>query len=213
MKIISTNIGESKVIIWNRKEVSTGIFKYPVHQAIFLGTKDVDNDHVIDRRYHGGIDKACYLYSADHYTYWQNLYPTLEMPWGIFGENLTVEGLNEADINIGDIFKIGEAIVQATQPRQPCFKLEFRFHDDRIVQQFIDSGFSGVYIRVLEKGNVKTGDSMDLIERKDSLSIQKVYELLYTDKLNKKAVLVAVNNPFIAASCRNDLLKRWESEL
>jgi MOSC domain-containing protein YiiM len=209
MKVISTNIGEPKTIVWKGKAVETGIFKYPVNQPIFLGTEDVENDHVIDRRYHGGIDKACYLYSSGHYEYWKKLYPELEMPFGIFGENLTVEGLHETEVNIGDIFKIGGAIVQATQPRQPCFKLEFRFNDDKIVQQFIDSGFAGVYVRVLEKGFVKTGDSMELIERKNSLSIQKVYELLYTSEFQKEAVEQAVNNPFIAASCKKDLLKRW----
>ena len=213
MKIISTNIGQPRVINWKGKEVKTGIFKYPVNQPVFLGTEDVDNDHVIDRRYHGGIDKACYLYSTDHYGYWQKLYPGLEMPWGIFGENLSVEGLHEAEINIGDILKIGEAVVQATQPRQPCFKLEFRFNDYRIVRQFIDSGFSGVYVRVLEKGNVNTGDTMQLIERKQSLSIQKVFELIYTEKFQKEAVLQAINDPFIAASCRKDLLKRWGEEI
>lgn len=213
MKIISTNIGEPRIVNWKGKEVKTGIFKYPVSQTIFLGSEDVENDHVIDRRYHGGVDKACYLYSADHYEYWQKLYPELEMPFGIFGENLTVKGLHEAKVNIGDIFKIGEAVVQATQPRQPCFKLEFRFHNDKIVQQFIVSGFSGVYVRVLEKGNVKEGDTMHLIERKDSLSIQKVYELVYTSEFQKEAVEQAVNDPFIAASCKKDLLKRWGNEL
>ncbi|HSO85517.1 MAG TPA: MOSC domain-containing protein [Draconibacterium sp.] len=213
MRILSTNIGESRSVFWNGIEVKTGIFKFPVTQPIFLDSDDVENDHVIDRKYHGGIDKACYLYSADHYGYWQKLYPVLEMPFGIFGENLTVEGLHEADVNIGDIFKIGEAVVQATQPRQPCFKLEFRFKNNKIVQQFIDSGFSGVYIRVLEKGNVKAGDLMELVEKKDSLSIQKVYELLYTSEFQKEAVKMAVNDRFIAASCRKDLLKRWGDEL
>lgn len=213
MKIISTNIGESRIINWNGKEVKTGIFKFQVNQSIFLDLEDVENDNVIDRRYHGGIDKACYFYSADHYKYWKKLYPRLEMPWGMFGENLTVEGLNEANVNIGDIFQIGEAVVQATQPRQPCFKLEFRFNDNQIVRQFIDSGFAGVYVRILKKGNVKTGDSMEQIERKNSLSIQKVYELLYTSELQKEAVTKAVNDPFLAESCRKDLLKRWGDEM
>ncbi len=213
MKIISTNIGEPKMVNWHGKEVKTGIFKYPVNQPVFLGTEDVENDHVIDRRYHGGTDKACYLYSADHYEYWQKLYPELEMPWGIFGENLTVEGLNEVQINIGDIFKIGEAVVQAAQPRQPCFKLEFRFNNDKIVQQFIDSGYSGVYVRVLEEGKVKTGDSMELTERKNTLSVQKVYELIYTSEFQKEAIDQAVNNPLIAESCRKDLLKRWGNQM
>ena len=175
--------------------------------------EDVEKDNVIDRRYHGGIDKACYLYSADHYAYWQNLYPGLEMPWGMFGENLTVEGLHEAKVNVGDTFEIGDAVVQATQPRQPCFKLEFRFNSNQIVRQFVDSGFAGVYIRVIQKGKVKTGDSIILIEKKDSLSIQKVYELLYTSELQKDAVLQAVNDPLLAESCRKDLLKRWSSEI
>jgi MOSC domain-containing protein YiiM len=104
-------------------------------------------------------------------------------------------------------------VVQAAQPRQPCFKLEFRFNNVKIVRQFVDSGFSGVYVRVLEKGNVKSGDSMELIEKKNSLSIQKVYELLYTSKFQKETVEQAVNDPFIAASCRKDLLKRWGENL
>jgi MOSC domain-containing protein YiiM len=213
MKIISTNIGKPRVINWHGKEVKTGIFKYPVNKSIFLGTEDVEKDHVIDRRYHGGTDKACYLYSADHYVFWKKMYPNLEIPWGIFGENLTVEGLYEAQINIGDIYKIGKAVVQASQPRQPCFKLEFRFNSDVIVQQFIDSGFSGVYVRVLEKGNVKTGDLMELIERKNSLSVQKVYDLLYTSDFQKEAVEQAINDENLAESCRRDMLKHWGSYL
>lgn len=213
MKIVSTNIGQSRVIQWKGKEVETGIFKYSVNEPIYLETDDVVNDHVIDRKYHGGVDKACYLYSADHYSNWQKLYPELDLTWGIFGENLTVEGLNEANVNIGDIFEIGDAVVQATQPRQPCFKLEFRFNDYRIVKQFVDSGFSGVYVRVLKTGKVQTGDTMKLIERKNSISIQKVYELLYTSEFQNDAVKQAVNDPNIAASCRKDLLKRWGSEL
>lgn len=212
MKITSTNIGEPKIVNWKGKEVKTGIFKYAVNQPVFLGDEDVTDDYVIDRKHHGGADKACYLYSTDHYRYWQEIYPDLEMPFGIFGENLTVEGLHEAQINIGDIFKIGEAVVQASQPRQPCFKLEFRFNSDRIVREFINSGYSGVYVRVLTNGAVKKGDTMKRIEKKDSLSIQKVFELLYTSTFQKEAVMAAVTNPFIAESCRRDLMKRWEIE-
>ncbi|HSH19842.1 MAG TPA: MOSC domain-containing protein [Draconibacterium sp.] len=213
MKVISTNIGKTRIISWNGKEVETGIFKFPVNQSIFLDLDDVENDHVMDRRYHGGKDKACYLYSADNYSYWHKLYPGLEMPWGIFGENITVEGLNEEEVNIGDIFKIGEAVVQATQPRQPCFKLGFRFNNNQIVQQFVDSGFSGVYVRILEKGNVKTGDVMKRIKRKDSLSVRKVYELLYTSEFQKEAIELAVKDSYLAESCRKDLLKRWGDEI
>lgn len=212
MRIISTNIGESRTILWNSREVKTGIFKFSVDEPIFLDTEDVENDHVIDRRYHGGVDKACYLYSANHYKYWQKLYPELEMPWGMFGENLTVEGLDESNINIGDVFKIGDSIVQATQPRQPCFKLEFRFGDKKIVRKFVESGYSGVYVRVLKKGTVKAGDSILPLEKQRSLSIKKVFELLYTSEFDD-SVKMAVNDPLIAESCKKDLLKRWGDQI
>ena len=166
----------------------------------------------MDRRYHGGVDKACYLYSADHYEYWQHLYPELDMPFGFFGENLTVEGLYEAEINIGDVFKIGDAVVQATQPRQPCFKLEFRFHDKTIVRKFVDSGFSGVYVRVLENGKVKADDKMECIDKKESVSIQQVYRWIYADEFDRD-IPRAINDPNIAAACKKDLLKRWSSFL
>ncbi|MCA1759695.1 MAG: MOSC domain-containing protein [Bacteroidales bacterium] len=213
MIVISTNIGEPKTIVWRGKKEQTGIYKYPVEHPIFLGNEDVENDHVMDRKYHGGVDKACYLYSANHYTWWKNFYPELDMPWGMFGENLTVEGLQENEINIGDIFEIGEAVVQATQPRQPCYKLGIRFHDPKVVKQFADSGFPGVYVRVLKNGTVKAGDKMILTEKSNSVSIQKVFELLYTDNFQEEPLKQALNNPFLAESCRKDLLKKWKSQL
>ncbi len=213
MIVISTNIGEPKTIIWNGKKEQTGIYKYPVEHPIFLGKEDVENDHVMDRKYHGGVDKACYLYSAEHYSYWKKFYPELEMPWGMFGENLTLEGLYENGINVGDIFEIGEAVVQATQPRQPCYKLGIRFQNPKVVKQFVDSGLPGVYVRVLKNGKVKTGDEMILKEKSDSVSIQKVFELLYTDNFQKEPLKQALNNKFLAESCRRDLLKRWKDHL
>jgi MOSC domain-containing protein YiiM len=213
MIVISTNIGEPKTIVWHGKKEQTGIYKYPVEHPIFLGTEDVENDHVMDRKYHGGVDNACYLYSADNYNFWKKFYPELEMPWGMFGENLTVEGLHENEITVGDIFEIGEAVVQATQPRQPCYKLGIRFNDPKVVKQFVDSGFPGVYVRVLKNGTVKAGDKMILKEKSNSVSIQKVFELLYTDNFQEELLKQALNNPFLAESCRRDLLKRWSTDL
>jgi MOSC domain-containing protein YiiM len=213
MIVISTNIGEPKTIVWHGKKEQTGIYKYPVEHPIFLGTEDVENDHVMDRKYHGGVDKACYLYSADNYNFWKKFYPELEMPWGMFGENLTVEGLHENEITVGDIFEIGEAVVQATQPRQPCYKLGIRFQNPKVVKQFVESGFPGVYVRVLKNGMVRTGEKMILKEKSNSISIQKVFELLYTENFQEELLKQALNNPFLAESCRRDLLKRWKDHL
>lgn len=129
MKIISTNIGNPTVILWNCKEEKTGIFKYPVNEAVCLRKNDIAKDTIIDRVHHGGSNKACYLFAADNYPYWKEIYPKLEWNWGMFGENLTVEGLNESLVRIGDIYKIGSAIVQISQPREPCYKLGVRFKD------------------------------------------------------------------------------------
>ena len=164
MKIVSTNIAKPTTIEWDGQKVETGIYKHAVEIPIFLGIEDVVDDHVIDRRYHGGADKACYLYSADHYPFWQNKYPKLEWQWGMFGENLTVSGLDESQIRIGDRFQLGNAVVQVTQPRQPCFKLGVRFGDQSVVADFWSSPFPGVYVRVLVPGEVKTGDQLILIE-------------------------------------------------
>lgn len=215
MRIISVNIGEPRIIIWRGKEVKTGIYKYPVSKPIVLETEDVKNDHVIDRRVHGGADKACYAYSFDHFSFWKNLYPNVDFHYGIFGENLTVEGLNEADILVGDVFQIGEVLVQVTQPRQPCFKLGVRFGSQKMIRQFVDSGFPGVYFRIIKEGQVKTGDDFKLLERKseEKISVQKVFELLYTNEFQKEEITKAINNPFLAESCRKDLLKRWNKNL
>jgi len=213
LKIISVNIGKPKTIQWRGKPVKTGIFKYPVNHAIYLGKEDVKNDHVMDRKHHGGIDKACYAYSQDHFDYWQKLYPALQFHPGIFGENLTVEGLNEADIFIGDVFQIGEAKVQVTQPRQPCFKLGVRFGTQKVVRQFIDSGFSGVYFRILKQGQIKSGDEIIRMQKQNAVSIQKVFELLYANQFQKYEVEKALNDPNLAESCRKDLQKRWGEQL
>ena len=122
MKILSTNIARPATIEWRGQKVETGIYKYAVANPIFLGSEDVVNDHVMDRRYHGGSDKACYLYSADHYPFWQNKYPNQDWEWGMFGENLTISGLDESEIRIGDRFQIGNAVVQVTQPPPTLFQ-------------------------------------------------------------------------------------------
>ena len=208
MQIISTNIAEPAIIEWRGQQVQTGIFKYGVETPIFLGAEDVVNDHVIDRRYHGGADKACYLYSADHYPFWKNKFPDQEWRWGMFGENLTVSGLDESEIKIGDCFQIGDAVVQVTQPRQPCFKLGVRFGDQTVVDDFWMSSFPGVYVRVLKAGAVKKGNEMQLIERNpESLSISQVFSVFRSNRNNLEFIQKAIADPFLAESCRKDIQK------
>jgi MOSC domain-containing protein YiiM len=158
MKILSTNIGERKTINWKGKEVTTGIYKYPTNFAIFLDVEDVKDDAVCDRKYHGGINQAVYAYSFDKYDFWKEKYPNLDWQFGMFGENLTVDFLDETKINVGDTFTLGETILEATLQRSPCMKLGIRFNDMKIVKQFWNTTFCGVYFKVLQTGNVTVGD-------------------------------------------------------
>jgi Uncharacterized protein conserved in bacteria len=208
MEVISANIGEPVQIEWRGQYIETGIYKYSVNRPIFLGLEDVENDHVIDRRYHGGVDKACYLYSADRYPFWKNRYPGADFQWGMFGENLTISGLDESVVKIGDQYRIGEALVQVTQPRQPCFKLGIRFGNPDVVPDFWSLPYPGVYLKVLERGAVKAGDSMILLKTNpDSMTVAEVFSLFKSEQVNNEIILKAVSDANLAASCRRDLEK------
>ena len=177
MIVISVNIGEKKTINYKGRIIETGIFKKPVNHPIFLGEEDVENDAVIDRRYHGGIDQAVYAYSKNHYKYWKELYPNLDWNYGMFGENLTISNLEETEIQVGNTYKLGEALLEVTKPRQPCMKLGLVFGTQKILKQFWNSTKSGIYFKVLQTGNVAVNDELVLIKKREgSLTISEVYE-------------------------------------
>ncbi len=196
MQIISTNIAQPSIFMWNGKEITTGIYKKPTDVPIYLGKEDVRGDEVSDRRVHGGEFKACYLFSANQYPFWQSLYPHLEWNFGMLGENLTVEGLDEKSLYIGDVYKLGNALVQITQPREPCFKFAHKFETENVLKQFIEHGYSGTYVRVIEEGEVKSGDTFKLVEQaKDSISIFQFFELIYSKNKNKEHIgLILLND-------------------
>ncbi len=203
MKVVSTNIGESKTIFWRGKQVQTGIYKYPVDISIFLDTEDVRGDRVVDRRYHGGVDKACYLYSLNHYPYWKEKYPDLDWEYGMFGENLTIDGFDEQSIKIGATYSLGDAIVQISRPRQPCYKLGIRFGNKGVIKQFIDSLLSGVYVRVLKSGLVKAGD--EFIVKEDNINGITITELNtlmfhYNEETHEDLLIKALNDPLVSDS-------------
>ncbi|WP_421823569.1 MOSC domain-containing protein [Flagellimonas oceanensis] len=209
MKVISTNLGKRTKIIWNGKETMTGIYKYPVEQPLYLDTDDVQGDTVVDRKYHGGTYKACYLFSADNYPYWKEKYPLLDWDWGMFGENLTIEGLDESQVRIGSTYKLGNALVQITQPREPCYKLGIRFGNQDILKQFIDHGFPGTYIRVLQPGKVAIGDTMEMVEDSTAtLTVQQYYNLLFAKTKDQDVLQMAIQNEALPLEKR-EKLKKW----
>lgn len=208
MKVTATNIGKPTTFEWNGQQEQTGIFKYPVNEPLHLGKTDVVGDTVINRINHAGVDKACFLFSEDHYPYWKKLYPNLDWDWGMFGENLTISGMDESVMRIGDIYKIGTAKVQVSQPREPCYKLGIRFDDQNVIQQYADHQNPGTYVRILEEGQVKTGDEIHLVEQSiNELTVSQAYEVISSRKKNPELLHLAIGNLALPEKKRERLKK------
>ena len=176
MKVISVNIGDKQTVKWKNLSYETGIFKYPVPGPVFLGESEVLHDQIIDRRFHGGIEKAVYAYGENHYDYWKALYPDLEFTYGMFGENLTIDHLLEEKIFVGSIYSVGNALIQVTKPREPCVKLGIRFQDAGVIKQFWNTTKSGVYFKVLKTGTVEKNAAFLLVEQaKNTASVAEIY--------------------------------------
>ena len=199
MRIVSTNLSKPKEIQWRGKTVITGIFKEPIEGQVTLGEEDVEGDSVIDRKYHGGVDQACYLYSAEHYDTWKEIYPDLDFPFGMFGENLTVDDLDERETVIGSVYKLGTAKVQISAPRQPCYKLGVKFNDQGVLKVMINNGFCGTYVRVQESGQVKKGDVLELMESvENGISIREAFRAIYDESIGddlKKRIVADQHMP------------------
>jgi MOSC domain-containing protein YiiM len=213
MKIISTNIGSKTTIAWRGKSITTGIYKKPVEGPIYLDTYAVQSDYINNKKVHGGIDKACYCYGEDYYDHWKSLYPDLEWTFGMFGENLTIGGLDESEIKIGDIYKVGEAIVQVSQPRQPCNTFATKFRSTDLIAQFIDFDHPGIYLRVIQPGNVTVGEELQLDLRNErALSVQQVFQLLYSkkDAVDKQLAEEALFDSNLSKSAKDDIKRHWK---
>jgi MOSC domain-containing protein YiiM len=208
LKIVSTNIAKPQFVTINGEQQRTGIFKKPTNQPIYLDTEEVKGDEISNRKVHGGIYKACYLFSADHYPHWQNLYPQLDWHYGMLGENLTVEGLDETKICVGDIYKVGNALIQVTQPREPCTTFAAKMGTADIMQQFVAHCKPGTYVRVLESGNVSVGDVLELVEAsKHPVTVADFFKILFSREKNQEHLNLLVKNEAIALYKREQLAR------
>lgn len=183
MKIVSVNVGRPCLVVWNGQTVSTGIYKAPVAGAVMLRKLNLDGDRQADLKVHGGPTKAAYAYPSEHYSYWRQELPGMELPWGMFGENFTVECLDESSVNIGDRFRLGSAEVMVTEPRMPCYKLGIKFGRTDILKRFLASGRTGFYFSVHREGEVEAGDEIELIERdQNNVTVADITRLYERDK-------------------------------
>src|ERR1700757_182909 len=160
MRLISLNCGLPREVIWRGAPVTASIFKEPVKGRVALRKLNLDGDKQSDLTVHGGEHKAVYCYPVEHYDYWRAELPGRSLPMGVFGENFTIEDLNEDSVHIGDRFAIGSAEVVVSQPRLPCYKLGIRFESDNMVNSFLASRRTGFYLAVTREGEVGAGDEI-----------------------------------------------------
>lgn len=197
MQVISVNVGLPREVIWKGQRVLTGIFKEPVSGHIAVRQLNLDGDRQADLTVHGGPNKAVYAYPAEHYHYWKEQFPRMELPWGMFGENLTIRGLSEETVSIGDCFQVGSAQLVVKQPRLPCYKLGLKFKRDDILKHFLRSGLTGFYFSVLKEGEVAAGDSISLLQRDEGqVKVADITRLYHLDKRNLELLrrVVAVDS-------------------
>jgi len=209
MKIISVNVGLPQEVTFQRKEISTSIFKSPVDGSVMVRKLNLDGDKQADLRVHGGVAKAVYAYPQQHYAGWKQDFPQHEFPTAVFGENLTIDGLDETTVHIGDRFQAGECELQATQPRFPCFKLGIRFGDPTMIRHFLRRNQPGVYFSVVKEGLVQVEDSLTLLKKSDSqLTITDIVRLYTIDKDDKAGIEAAANDPYLPEDWRKYFAKK-----
>ncbi len=209
--IESINIGSrEKLSVDGRKTHETGIFKKPVSGPQSVGMRGLPGDAVVDRRYHGGSDKALCAYFSDNFSYLKTELG-LDCSAGSFGENLTISGLDEMQVHIGDSFRIGTAEIQCTEPRQPCFKLASIHQCPELIKFLRDSGFTGAYFRVLKPGEIAPGDVLELLKgQANEFSIAKTNRLLYKDKKDKELLEKILSIKELSSTLRKYFQKRME---
>ena len=203
MKVISVNVGLPREVAWNGGSVMTAIFKQPVRGPVQVKHLDLVGDEQADLSVHGGPYKAVYAYPMEHYDYWRGEPPDDELPWGMFGENLTTEGLHESAVHIGDRFRVGTAELRVTQPRIPCYKLGIRFGKPEMIKRFLQSRRSGFYFAVAQEGEIDSGDSIELVaSAKNSLTVADVIRIYAFDKNDRKTLQRAVDLEALPESWR-----------
>jgi MOSC domain-containing protein YiiM len=183
MQLISVNVGQPRKVPWRGKQVSTSIFKSPVAGPVMARHHNLDGDRQADLTVHGGADKAIYVYPSEHYVFWRSELPGIELPWGMFGENFTTEGMLEAEAHIGDRWRVGAAEVMVTEPRMPCYKLGLKFGRADMVKRFLASRRTGFYLALVRPGLVAAGDTIEVVQRDPhGVSVAELTRLYAVDR-------------------------------
>jgi MOSC domain-containing protein YiiM len=210
MQLIAVSVGQPRTVQDERRgAVRTGIWKAPVAGPVRVTRLNLAGDGQADLVNHGGVNKAVYAYPEEHYPLWARELARDDLAPGGFGENLTTRGLLEAEVWIGDRFRIGSVVLEASQPRTPCFKLGLRLGDPRMVKRFLASGRCGIYFRVIEEGELAAGLPIERVARGEgAMSVAEVNRLMHHAPLDLRGAARAAALPSLAAGWRDEFLER-----
>ncbi len=209
-EVLSINVGVPIALQYRSKEVISGIYKDPIEHSAYLSYLNFEGDLQADLEHHGGTDKAVCVYPSEHYMHWEQVLQRPLTP-GAFGENVTTSGLLESQLYIGDIFRLGDAVVQISQPRQPCYKLSVKYELPELPLLVQTTGYTGYYFRVLEEGLVSRSASLVLLERpQDKVTLAYANTIMHMDKQNIEGIDHILEIPWLSDSWRKTLTARKE---
>jgi MOSC domain-containing protein YiiM len=209
MKVLSVNVGLPREVVAGDEVVLTSIFKEPVSGRVPIRDHNLAGNQQADLRVHGGVSKAVYAYPSEHYPYWREQLDRPDLTWGNFGENLTIEGLLEDAVHLGDRLRIGSAELVVTQPRLPCFKLGIRLSRPDVVKSFMASRRSGFYLAVASEGDIAADDAIEIVARDpDAVSIRELLAIHQRERQDTERLRRVVAHPALSDAWRNDLGKR-----
>ena len=193
-RIVSLNVGDIREVEWHGRLVTTAIWKYPVSGRIALRGVNFQGDDQADRSVHGGPDKAVYAYSREDYDFWRE-HAGMETPPGLFGENLTVEGIDLSSAVVGEQWRVGSTLLEVVQPRLPCLKLGIRMGDAQFPKRFLAVSRMGAYLRVMQEGDVGAGDEVHVVFRPErSVMLSEMVAAIH-DRTKAAALLRAPRLP------------------
>lgn len=211
MRILSLNVATPGLIEYKGESVLTGINKLPTNGALMVRRHNIEGDAQADLSVHGGVDKAVYAFPEEHYSWFQDELQQDAYSPGQFGENLTTHGLLEANVRIGDRFRVGEVLFEVSQPRSPCYKFAIKMGTAEALAVMINSARTGIYLRVLNEGMIKAGDPLEL-EYSDSSapSVDEVHRLYYLDRKNIDGLARALRCERLSREFRDEFARRLE---
>jgi MOSC domain-containing protein YiiM len=205
VELVSIQVGMPRYVEWQGDQVLTGIYKDPIPGPVWVRRHQIDGDGQADRKVHGGADKAVYAFSTDAYPWWKQTLGREDLPWGTFGENLTVRGLDEKAFCLGDIFQVGECELEVAEPRFPCSKLGIRLGDMSVLKTFMRSEWPGVYFRVHREGRIRVGDRVRRLSADpQAVSIWDFYEAKRSKGQDAGRVRRVLSVPSLSAEWRQE---------